>query len=202
MTPLILLVSGIPRAGKSSFADVVEQSSLGFSHVPIDKYIMPIPSEESFLNWVREPSCIDWDLLLEHLHILFSGQVCFTPKVDWSQSGQRVSDGGAIEEGPGRKMTPSKYGYVIAGTHAYSLPDIERKRIKAYIDVSDEVIASRLEGRPISFKEAGEIILKHLGDNPEALRPLRSQADLIIDGDMTHGEQLEKFKTYLAEIKK
>ncbi len=202
MTPLIILVSGIPRAGKSSFADVVEQSSLCFSHVPLDKYIMPIPSGETFLRWVREPSCIDWGLLMDHLNLLFSGQVCFTPKPNWSQSGRRISDGGAIDYGPGRKMPPSKLGYTIAGTHAYSLPDLKCKCVKVYIDVPDEVIASRLEGHPVSSEKAGETILKHLSDNPDPLRSLSSHADLLIDGDTTREKQLERLKMYLTESEK
>ena len=89
---------------------------------------------------------------MDHLDLLFSGQMCFTPKPDWSQAGRRISEGGAINFGPGRKMTPNKLGYVIAGTHAYFVPDLKCKRVTVYVDVPDEVIASRLEGHSVSPK--------------------------------------------------
>ena len=197
MRPLIILVSGLPGAGKSSFGDAVEKSSLGFTHVPLDKYIMPIPERQTFLQWVREPSCIDWDLLVSHLKILFSGKPCFTPKPDWEQRGRRTSNGGQIQDGPGKKMISSERGYILAGTHAFSLPEINCKRIAVYIDTSDAVIASRLKGSPVHPEMAAEVILEHLNDNPAPLRLFRSQADLVIDGTWPYNQQIDTLKKIL-----
>ncbi len=96
-----ILVAGVPRAGKSSFADWVVEHDERFAHIPLDRYILPLgtagpkeSAEAAFLAWVREPSCIDWDLLAQHVAILAAGDDCRTPKSDWSKNGVRLSMGG------------------------------------------------------------------------------------------------------------
>ena len=42
---MFILISGLPGAGKSTFADAVESLKLGFIHLPLDKYIREVPEE-------------------------------------------------------------------------------------------------------------------------------------------------------------
>lgn len=197
--PLIILVSGICGAGKSSFADAVEKSGLCLTHVPMDKYIMAIPRGQTFLQWVKEPLCVDWGLLVAHLKVLFSGRTCFTPKPDWAEAGRRISEGGALTQGPGRRIIPSEHGYVIPGTHVFSLPDLDCDRIEAWVETPDEVIASRLEGHPVAAERVGAILHRRLGDNMTLLRALRAQAELLIDGTAPHKEQVDALREFMKE---
>ena len=200
MKPLIVLCSGLPSAGKSSFADAIEKSSLALTHVPMDRYIMPVPSGETFLRWVREPSCVDWGLIVSHLKVLFSGRVCFTPKPDWERAGQRLSKGGPIEHGPGRRMAPSEHGYIIPGTHVFSLPKLNCRHIAVYVDTPDAIIASRLRGAPIGLEMADEVLRDYLNDNPAPIRPLRACADLMIDGVQPHEQQVDALRAFIETL--
>lgn len=196
MNPELLLVAGFPRAGKSSFADAVERSDLGFAHVPMDRYIMPIPGGMSFLEWVKEPACVDWNLLAEHLDILNTGRVCFTPKPDWSQRGRRECAGGAISDGRGRRMLPTERGYLVEGTHVYSLKAVDSP-IKVFIETPDLVLASRLEGRAVSEEDKDRVIRHHLSENLVPLQRLRGEAELVIDGTWTHEDQVQFLRDFL-----
>ncbi len=197
MAPFVVLVSGIPRAGKSSFADAVEESELGLTHVPLDRYIMAVPAGESFLGWVREPSCIDWPLLAEHMNVLFSGRPCYTPRPDWKKDGLRACEGGAVEDGLGRRMSPSENGYVVAGTHSFSLSDVGRERVTVWVDTPDEVIASRFEKRAVSGEESAGVLRAHLSDNDVPLRALEEQAALAVNGTASHANQIAALELYL-----
>ena len=71
--PFYILVSGVSRAGKSYFCDALSEARPQFTHVPLDKYIKPVPPGFSLSEWFFTPACIDWDLLQTHLDILQSG---------------------------------------------------------------------------------------------------------------------------------
>lgn len=200
MSPFTVLVSGLPTAGKSAFADAVEQAGLGLTHVPLDKYIMPVPASKTFLQWVQEPSCIDWPLLLQHLGILMSGRTCFTPKPDWSHDGRRLSVGGAIHDGPGRKMAPSEQGYIIPGCHSFSFPGVDCRRVNIYVDTPDPVLASRLEGHTVAVDTARDVIRARVGTNAAVLRTLKEQADLVLDGTWPHKRQTDELKAFLSTL--
>lgn len=193
-----MLITGIPRAGKTTLGDRVASSDLKLTHVPLDKYIKSIPNGTNFLDWVREPDCIDWPLLNEHIEILESGKVCYTPGPDWENGGVRLSEGGALTEGPGRKMQPSASGFVIPGTQAFSFSRCGNV-LRIYVETADDVIASRLEGCPVAPSEAPTVISKHLGDNPAPLRRLREKADLVVSGSSPCEEQLSEIKRFLAK---
>ena len=197
MAPFVVLVSGIPRAGKSSFADALEESDLNLTHVPLDKYIMAVPPGESFLGWVRNPSCIDWPVLEEHMKVLFAGRPCYTPRPDWKRDGHRACEGGEIENGLGRRMSPSGSGCVVAGTHSFSLPDTGRERVTVWVDTPDEALASRFEKRPVTEAESKGILRRHLEDNDVPLRALEAQADLTVSGTASHANQIAALELYL-----
>lgn len=144
-----LLISGVPSAGKSTLADRLEHSDAGFTHVPMDHYIRAVPSDTTFRQWVRTPRCVDWALMDAHLEILRSGRVCYSPRPDWSRGGVRISEGGPLRDGPGRRMHPSLVGYAIPGTHAFSAPASCKPAVKADRQIkspsrsTDTVVATR-----------------------------------------------------------
>src|SRR5437762_13020164 len=109
---MIILISGLSRSGKSSFADALTVDN-EFTHVSLDKYIKEIPDGMSFLDWVDTPECIDWSLLAVHLQYLKDGCECFTPSPDWNNRGKCRSAGGRHEGG--RIMRPTKLGYITVG---------------------------------------------------------------------------------------
>ena len=51
-----VLVSGVPTAGKTTFANSVEQADDRFVHIPLDCYILPVPSGTVDLNRDDEDS--------------------------------------------------------------------------------------------------------------------------------------------------
>jgi hypothetical protein len=197
---LHVLVAGFPRAGKSSFADAVERSDLGLSHVPMDRYIRPIPPGRDFLSWVGTPACVDWELLLEHLRMLESGRICFTPRPDWAERGRWICSGGAREDGLGRKMVPARKGYLIVGTHVFLLGKVLGRSVKVVVESPEFVVASRLAGRAVEEEEKDSVMLAHLGRNLEALRGSRGEADLVISGTAPHASQIHALRDYLEQI--
>ncbi len=199
MEPLILLIAGIPRAGKTTLAQNIEKSALNLTHIPLDKYIMPVPEGISFLEWVKTPKCIDWFLLQSHLEILADGKHCFSPKMNWNGKTSRASEGGNIENGLGKKMMPNRTGYLLPGTHSFSFPYSEWMSLRIYINTPDEVLASRLEGKKVVSEAAGDVIVKHLGDNSNPLRLLERQADYVINGTLNKKEQISIVEKILKE---
>ncbi len=200
MEPLILLIAGIPRAGKTTLAQNIEESALELTHVPLDSYIMPVPEGVSFLEWVKTPKCIDWSLLQNHLEILTNGKHCFSPKMNWHGKTYRVSEGGNIENGLGKKMTPNRTGYLLPGTHSFSFLFSGWASLRIYINTPDETLASRLEGKKVVSEAAGNVIAKHLGDNPNPLRLLERQADYVINGTLNKKEQISIVEKILKEV--
>ena len=114
----IVLVSGIPRAGKSSLCDAIEASGAGFTHVPLDRYVRPVPPLRTFLDWIATPACIAWDHLRSHIALLEAGVPCYSPRPNW-ENGWRtwVSGGGALESGPGRRMNPANIDGILGQAH-------------------------------------------------------------------------------------
>ena len=37
---MIILISGLPRSGKTEFANNLEAENIGYTHIPLDKYII------------------------------------------------------------------------------------------------------------------------------------------------------------------
>jgi hypothetical protein len=94
-------------------------------------------------------------------------------------------------------MNPSERGYIIAGTHVYSLGGEIGPHVKVFVATADAVIASRLEGRLVTEEEKEQVIRKHLRENLTPLRGLHRDAALVIDGSWPHEAQVAALKEYL-----
>jgi uridine kinase len=194
-----VLVSGIPRAGKSSFCDAVEASGEGFTHIPLDRYVLPVPSSRTFLDWIATPACIAWDHLAAHLDLLESGESCYPPRPNW-ESGWRdwISVGGAIETGSGRLMKPAQIGYLIAGTHAFNFPVRHRDAMRVFVQTPEVVVAERLAGVTIDPEKANAFIRERMASNVDAILSDARTADLIIDGTAERRVQIQSFLVFRA----
>jgi uridine kinase len=177
---MLILVSGLPRAGKSSFASAVESLHAGYTHVPLDKYIMEVPEGSSFLAWVATPQCIDWPLLRTHLHRLVGGQACFTPAPDWNNRGKRISAGGS--QAGGRLMNPAADGYLLPGCYAFHFPVGHKSIYRVFMSTPRSILAERLAGRPVGEAEVTSILDQHLSPNWEEIEGYSHEADLVISG--------------------
>jgi uridine kinase len=177
---MLILVSGLPRAGKSSFAHAAESLQDGYTHVPLDKYILDVPEGLSFLAWVASPQCVDWPLLQTHLQCLADSQPCFTPAPDWNNRGKRKSAGGS--ETGGRLMKPAARGYLLPGCYAFHFPMSHDSIYRVFISTPRSVLAERLTGRPVEEAEAASILNQHLSPNWEKIEAYSQEADLVISG--------------------
>lgn len=193
----ILLIAGIPRAGKTTLAHRLE-SGLGLTHVPLDKYIMPVATGSTFLEWVRTPDCIDWSLLRTHLSLLFEGFPCHAPRMDWTGATRRVSEGGP--NGTGQEMMPSHVGYAIPGTHAIAFPFDEWVSTRVCIRTPDRVLAERFAEREVPSDRVKSTLAGHIGDNDQPLRTLESEADNNVSGEAIASDQLLVVKSILRSI--
>lgn len=194
-----VLVSGIPRAGKSSFCDAVEASGAGFTHIPLDRYVLPVPSSHTFLNWIATPACIAWDHLNTHIDLLESGESCYPPRPNWETGWQDwTSAGGAIKTGVGRPMEPPQVGYLVAGTHAFNFPVQHRDAMRVFVQTPEVVVAERLVGATIDPEKASAFIRERLAPNVDAILSQAHSADLIIDGTAEQRVQIQSFLAFRA----
>jgi uridine kinase len=177
---MFILVSGLPRAGKSSFAHAVESLQGDYTHVPLDKYIMEVPAGSSFLAWVASPHCIDWPLLHTHLQRLADGQACFTPAPDWNNRGKRRSAGGS--QAGGRLMKPAAHGYLLPGCYAFHFPVSHRGIYRVFISTPRSILAERLTGHAVGEAEVARILDQHLSPNWQEIEAYAHEADLVISG--------------------
>ena len=193
---MLILISGLPRAGKSSFADALESGAAGFTHVPLDKYIKEIPAGMSFLDWVDTPECVDWELLNTHIAVLKEGKPCFTPQPDWNARGRRASDGGPASGG--RCMRPAGIAYVIPGCHAFRIPETNGKILKVFMETPHATIASRLTGNPSHDEPVHVTFGKHYTKNWKNVEAYSSEADFIIPGTDDRPSQIKRLLDLLA----
>lgn len=190
------MVTGIPRAGKSSLCDAIESSSLGFTHIPLDRYVLPVPSSTTFLEWIASPSCIAWDTLRKHVGILEAGMPCYSPRPDWDNGWtQWLCEGGPIAYGRGRRMEPARVGYVIPGTHAFALADtIDAARM--FVETPDVIVTERLLRVRVDPGRATAILNERLAPNLASIRSQRARANLIIDGTANRSNQVARFSDF------
>ena len=195
------LISGVPTAGKSSLSDAIEATGPGFTHIPLDRYIKPVPEAHTFLEWVRTPACIAWDHLREHVRILESGQQCYTPRPDWDGGrGVWISAGGRLEDGPGRRMDPAQIGYLLPGTHSFAFSPEAGSAVSVFLEVPDRVVAERLTGAKHDERRAAEIVKERLGTNPDLIRNQASLADLVMPGTGDRSQQVSRFLEFFERF--
>ena len=199
MTRKLALISGVPGAGKSSLSDAIESTRSGFTHIPLDRYIKPIPESLTFLEWVRTPACIAWDQLRDHFRILESGEPCYTPKPDWKGGrGEWISAGGRLDEGPGRRMEPAEIGYLLPGTHSFAFPTESGSALRVFLEVPDRVVAERLTGEEHDEARSAEIVRERLGTNPDVIRCQAPLADLTMAGTLDRSKQVSHFLEFFG----
>lgn len=191
--PHYVLVSGVARAGKSFFCDALAEARPGFTHVPLDKYIKPVPPELSFSEWFFTPACIDWDLLQTHLEILHAGAPCYTPQGDWNNRGRRLSAGGPHDTGHGRLMRPASTAYLVPGNHAFYLPAPRAEVFRVFVDTPEEEIARRMLGESIDEKAIRATVEKELIRKRSVIQHRRALADFGLDGTLPPSEQIPLF---------
>jgi hypothetical protein len=193
------LVTGIPRSGKSSLCDAIEASHPGFTHVPLDRYVKPVPESMTFLEWIAHPDCIAWDHLQTHLEILTSGHPCYTPRPDWDNGWKSwLSDGGAIADGPGRRMEPATQGYLLPGTHSFAYPMATASIARVFVDTPDTVVAGRLTGLRHDSTNAALTLKTQLAANLDQIRSQQASANLVIDGTLDRTAQVTRFQEFHA----
>lgn len=139
----LVLIAGLSKAGKSTFADNFCRSIPQSTHVPLDKYFKEVPQGLTFLRWVQSPDSIDWILLREHIELLKSGHDCYTPVLDWRRTGRRVTRGGLKGHDASRIMTGGARYYVIPGCFAFKLPNPDAPVVRVYIDTPRSIIETR-----------------------------------------------------------
>jgi len=188
---MLILIAGLPRSGKSSFAQAIASMNLGYTHVSLDKYLLEIPEGLSFLNWVASPQCIDWKLLQEHLQLLAAGQACYTPDPDWEHRGQRRSAGG-LETGA-YLMQPATRSYLLPGSYAFHFPAAQAQPYRVFVNTPHAMIAERLVGHPVDETEVRGILDQRLSPNWPAIEDSARTADLVLAGDQPHTTQAQIF---------
>ena len=199
----LTLVTGIPRAGKSSLCDPIEAAGAGFTHVPLDRYVLPVPAGRAFLDWIAAPECIAWDHLAAHLALLASGAPCYSPRPAWEQDWQAwVSAGGALDTAPGRRMEPAAAGYLLAGTHAFACPPglapMLRPTLRVFVRTPVVTIAERLTGERLAPTAARAVVRTRLAANTAQILRVRRRADVVLDGTAERPVQLQQFLAFHA----
>ena len=193
--PFYILVSGVSRAGKSYFCDALSEARPQFTHVPLDKYIKPVPPGFSLSEWFFTPACIDWDLLQTHLDILQSGSACYTPQGDWNDRGRRLSAGGPAGTGQGRLMRPAETAYLLPGNHAFYLPVRRAETFRVFVDTPEAEVARRMLGAGADGRALAEKIDKDLARKRPAALYRRALADFVLNGTLPPAEQADRFLT-------
>jgi uridine kinase len=201
---LLVLVSGLSRAGKSTFARQLCEAIAGAHHLPLDHYFLAVPPGLRFVDWVQSPVSIDWATLRTHLAQLSSGQSCYTPCLDWEGSGQRLSDGGERPHARSVLVPGGATTYVLPGCHAFAAPHDFMPRYQVFVHTPLERIVERI----LQHKFWGEQALKHTplerrsGQSVQDWQPIlaahqpryrdvlayEAQADFVVDGTDTQRE--------------
>lgn len=181
--PAVVLVSGLSRAGKSSFAVRFCNAYGDAAHLPLDKYFRTVPAGTSFREWVQSPSSVDWETLSAHLARLASGLHCNTPALDWAGSGARLSDGGE-EWHPRSVHVPGGAAvYVIPGCHAFNAPVAGSVSQRVFIYTPFAVVARRLS--QAESHQAESVVAAHQPGYRQVI-DYQNEADHVVDGSETN----------------
>lgn len=189
MAPILILISGLPRSGKTSLADAL--ASFRITHVPLDRYIRTMPLGTSFLDWVASPKCIDWSLFNQHLDELNAGRQIVAPAdwgPTWGEGGQQMTSGGS---GRVRLMEPSDLGYSVPGCYAFNLSPQDRKVFRLFVTAPRRTIAERALGRPVPDEDVESVLDKQLSSNWREIENYVERADMIVSGLERHEAQVQ-----------
>ena len=176
-------MSGLPGAGKKTFAQAIEARDIGYSCLPLERYLMPVPAHTTFMGWVSDFECIDSRRLQLQLGELFAGQAVTTAP------GVELAEPARVADCPGVFVTPAALGFIIPGTHAFSVRHDGVETVKVYVEVSDEALASRERSR--------RGLRQTLGPYVDKLESLRQDADLVIRGDGMVEVQVDAFISFM-----
>ncbi len=180
----LILVAGLPRAGKSTLAERLCALGIGAEHLPLDKYFLPVPEGRRFLDWVQEPTSLDWQTLERHLRVLRSGRDCFTPALDWSGSGRRLNEGGDVAHPSSRLVRGGARFYVIPGCFAFEAP-VDAPAFKIFVETPLHVLAERYAGERVPEPEVAAIVARYCPGH-QRLRAYGADADQVANGESIH----------------
>ena len=183
----LLLISGLSNAGKTSFADFLEDQGVG-THIPLDKYFLPVPEAASFLDWVQSPGSIDWELLQAHIDRLSGGDECFSPAFDGWGSGTRLCEGGDQSHEANRLMTPSEVG-IIPGCLSFEYPGPSEVLMKVFVSTELDTLADRLGYK--KDEPVDEFLNRRLTSHYLEIAKYEGVADLSVSGECADTERLE-----------
>jgi uridine kinase len=205
---VLVLVSGLSRAGKSTFAHQLCEAIAGAQHLPLDHYFLAVPPGLRFIDWVQSPASIDWATLRAHLAQLSSGQACYTPCLDWEGSGQRLSDGGERLHARSVRVAGGAPIYVLPGCHAFAAPRDFAPRYHIFVRtplarIAERILQHRFWGeQALKRTPLARIAERIAGQAVQDWRPIleahqpryrdvlayEAQADLVVDGTGTQRE--------------
>lgn len=199
MTRDLVLVAGLPRAGKSTLAEALCAAVPDAAHLPLDKYIAEVPAGVRFLDWVQRADAIDWHTLGAHLEILRAGRDCYTPALDWRGGGKRLCEGGAgAWHARARLVRGGASVYVVPGCFAFEMPPQLGVGPRIFVDTPAAVIATRMLGRTIEPPDA-ERALEDSVPGVTALYRYRAAAEIVVDGARVHELDAARLWSRLAE---
>jgi uridine kinase len=180
---VIVLVAGLSRAGKSTFADRFCAMVAGAEHLPLDKYFLEVPDGASFLEWVQRPQSIDWRSFDDHLRRLRAGETIYTPALDWRGSGKRLTPGGAAPHPRSRRVAGGARHYVVPGCFAFEARVDGAPCARVFVRTPLPVIAARCRHHAIAPDEVERVLREDLSDGYERILAYEPRADVVVPGD-------------------
>lgn len=177
----LVLVCGLSHSGKSTLADFFEETAFA-THVPLDKYFLPVPKNTTFLSWAQLPESIDWALLSHHIDRLSQGIPCYTPAYDAWDTGTRLSEGGDDHHPMSRLMNPGNR-CAIAGCLSFEYQGDYQIAARIFVETKIEIIASRICGKKIARQEATKVLEENLTVNYESILGYKEVSNFVFSGD-------------------
>ena len=206
MRPYIIGISGASCSGKTSLAELVKSrlEPREAVIVPIDSYYIDLshlPFEERARHNFDSPGSIDFDLLLEQLHLLIAGEEISMPRYRF-ETHTRAPNNESIKLRLGSKKG-SRPVIIIEGLHTFYKSDIRNLiDMKIFVDVDILIGYSRRKERDVMERgrEAGDV-RRQFWDivvpmYEKYVLPAKRFADIVIDGvapiDESAGLVIEK----------
>ena len=191
----VIGICGGTCSGKSTLAALLE-SELGkrnTNYVQQDAFYKPLDHlsmEDRLLVNFDHPDAIDFDLILETVKKLKSGQRGFIPKYSFEQN-TRV-DGG-------KNMSPRPI-ILVDGHLIYSHRELAKEiDLKIYVDTDDDLRMLRRITRDLRFRDL-ETITKMYTERvmpmyKRYVKPTRSMANIVVFGDRDNSVTVKAIAT-------